>query len=194
MTHPSDTGIDGVRLLPLARRPDGRGCLTELFRANAPGSLPAVQWNACDSRAGVMRGVHVHVAYDEIYTMPMGHVLLGLHDLRPGSPTRGNTFQLEWRAEDGVAVTIPRGVAHAMYCLADSLLMMGLSDYWTGRFDTIGCQYDDARLGFAWPAGEPIRSARDRASGTFAQMELDYVANHRAWLASLTTPSEAALA
>ena len=186
-----DTGIEGVRLLPVTCRPDGRGCLTELFRASWPGAFPTVQWNACDSRAGVVRGVHVHVDYDEVYTMPVGHVVLALHDIRPESPTRGQAFQLDWRAGDGIAVTIPRGVAHAMLCVADSLLVMGLSSYWSGDFDTLGCQYDDPRLDFAWPAGEVVRSERDRRSGTYEQMLLDYVHLRRAWLAMPSHPRDA---
>lgn len=172
--------IEGVHVLPTSCNADARGCLTELYRADTPGAFPVVQWNACNSRAGVVRGVHVHVDYDEIYTMPVGRVVLALHDIRPESPTCGRSLQFEWRGADGIAVVIPRGVAHVMRCLEDSLLTMGLSGYWSGAIDTIGCQWDDPALGFAWEPGEVVRSERDRHSGDYARMQADFLAAREA--------------
>jgi dTDP-4-dehydrorhamnose 3,5-epimerase len=185
MTHPTTAGINGVSLLPTTCHADPRGCLTELYRADQPGSIPVVQWNVCRSRAGVVRGVHVHVDYDEVYTIALGHVVLALHDIRPESPTFGRSLQIDWRPEDDVAVVIPRGVAHVLRCLEDSVLLLGLSGHWNGTVDVLGCQWDDAALGFAWEAGEVVRSERDRTSGSHAQMRADYLLARQA-LAALT--------
>ena len=65
MSVSDPTGIDGAVLVPLDGHGDARGCLTEVFRASWPGLFPVVQWNACRSQAGVVRGVHVHAGYDE---------------------------------------------------------------------------------------------------------------------------------
>src|ERR1700730_17457990 len=60
---------------------DERGCLFEIFREEWAGAFKTVQWNACSSRAGVMRGVHVHIDYDEFYTLPMGRIFIALRDI-----------------------------------------------------------------------------------------------------------------
>ena len=59
------------------------------------------------SRAGVMRGVHVHLDYYEFYTLPMGRVFIALRDIRRKSPTFGNSIGLEWSAADGFAIPVP---------------------------------------------------------------------------------------
>ena len=64
--------IEGCAPVPVKANADDRGCLFEIFREEWAGAFKTVQWNACSSRAGVMRGVHVHVDYDEFYTLPLG--------------------------------------------------------------------------------------------------------------------------
>ena len=105
---------DSDRGLCAGRRranPDDRGCLFEIFREEWAGAFKTVQWNACKSRAGVMRGVHVHVDYDEFYTLPLGRVFLALRDIRRTSPTFGSSIGFEWSADDGFAVPVPAGAA-----------------------------------------------------------------------------------
>ncbi len=57
--------IEGCAAVPVRANADARGCLFEIFREEWPGAFKTVQWNACASRSGVMRGVHCHVDYDE---------------------------------------------------------------------------------------------------------------------------------
>jgi dTDP-4-dehydrorhamnose 3,5-epimerase len=173
MSLPDATGIAGAILVPLDDRADARGCLTEMYRASWPGLFPVVQWNACRSRAGVVRGAHVHADYDEFYMLVSGRLVLGLHDIRPDSPTRGRTWQLHWSADDGRGVVVPRGVAHALLIEEDALLAMGLSAYFDPARDG-ECQWDDPALGFAWPVREVLRSDRDRQAGAYADMVRAY--------------------
>src|SRR5690349_6683472 len=119
------TGIVGCAPVPVRANADDRGCLFEIFREEWSGSFKTVQWNACAWRAGVMRGVHVHVDYAEFYTLPKGRVFLALKDIRRESQTFGKTAAFEWSATDGFAVPVPAGVAHAVYFLEDSVLAFG---------------------------------------------------------------------
>src|SRR3954465_14319233 len=100
--------IAGCAVVATKPSPDPRGCLCEIYRAEWPGAFPTVQWNACISKAGSIRGVHVHVDYDEYYTPLAGRGLLGLHDVRRQSPTFERSVAAEWHAEDKCAVVIPR--------------------------------------------------------------------------------------
>jgi dTDP-4-dehydrorhamnose 3,5-epimerase len=174
MHPPGRIPIKDCEMAPVSANRDERGCLFEIYRRSWPGAFPTVQWNACASQAGVMRGVHVHVDYHEFYTLPRGRVILGLADIRRESPSFGVTHQIELSSVDGVAVVVPIGVAHAVYFLEDSVLVIGLSDYWSVERDVVGCRWDDPALGFSWPCRDPARSRRDRSSGGYAEMIADY--------------------
>ena len=173
--------IDGCAVVPAKPNPDARGCLYEIYRAEWPGTFPTVQWNACVSKAGVVRGVHVHVDYQEYYTLLAGRGLLGIHDIRRHSPTFGRSTTIDWRAEDRCAVTIPCGVAHVLWFIEDSVLAFGLSSYWSAALDVVGCRWDDPALGFEIPEGAKSLSERDDESGSYAEMVQSYeslVAQH----------------
>jgi dTDP-4-dehydrorhamnose 3,5-epimerase len=107
--------------------------------------------------------------------------VLGLVDIRADSPTFRNSVQFEWADSDGVAIVVPRGVAHVVRFVENSVLAFGLSGYWTPDFDVIGCQWDDPELRLQWPDNDVVRSTRDLASGGFAQMLADYEARSTAW-------------
>jgi dTDP-4-dehydrorhamnose 3,5-epimerase len=155
---------------------DARGCLYEIYREQWDGSFPTVQWNACVSRAGVVRGVHVHADYDEFYTLVQGKVVLGLHDIRRDSPTFGASVQFEWSAADATAVVVPRGVAHVVWFLEASVLAFGLSACWRADMDTVGCHHADPDLGFVSPLPDALLSERDSSSGSHAGMLADFEA------------------
>jgi dTDP-4-dehydrorhamnose 3,5-epimerase len=162
--------IAGCQAIPVSPNADHRGCLFEIYREEWAGAFKTVQWNACASQAGVMRGVHVHVDYDEFYTLPMGRVHLGLKDIRRDSPSYLKSVGFEWSAADGFAVTVPVGVAHAVYFYETSVLAFGLSDYWNADRDVVGCNWNDPELGIDWPVETAAVSCRDAESGSFRDM------------------------
>lgn len=166
--------IAGCRPVAIKANADSRGCLVEIFREEWNGAFPTVQWNACVSRAGVMRGVHVHVDYDEYYTLLTGRVFLALRDIRRHSPTFGVGFGAEWSATDGIAIPVPAGVAHAVYFLEDSVLAFGLSGYWRADRDVVGCRWDRLDPSIRWPAETATLSGRDSGAGTFDEMLAQY--------------------
>ena len=166
--------IEGCAPVPVRANADARGCLFEIFREEWPGAFKTVQWNACSSRAGVMRGVHAHLDYHEFYTLPLGRVFLALRDIRRQSPTFGNSIGFEWSAADGFAVPVPAGVAHAMLFLEDSVLAFGLSEYWNAERDVLGCRWDDLDPSLRWPVQSAQLSARDSESGSFDEMLARY--------------------
>lgn len=166
--------IEDCAVVPAKPNPDARGCLYEIYRAEWPGAFATVQWNACVSKAGSVRGVHVHVDYDEYYTLLVGRGLLGLHDIRRQSPTFGRSVTAEWRADDKCAVVIPRGVAHVLWFAEDAVLAFGLSSYWNSEIDVVGCRWDDPALAFEMPDGAKSVSQRDSDSGTYQEMVQNY--------------------
>jgi dTDP-4-dehydrorhamnose 3,5-epimerase len=176
MNVPRLIPIEGCTPVPVKANSDARGCLFEIFREEWDGAFKTVQWNACSSRAGVMRGVHVHVDYAEFYTLPLGRVFIALRDIRRSSATFGNSVGFEWSASDGFALPVPPGVAHAVYFLDDSVLAFGLSGYWKAEHDVVGCRWEDLDPSLTWPVEAAQRSVRDEESGSFSDMVAKYEA------------------
>ncbi len=154
---------DGVERLTLMPHADERGCLTEVFRSRWTPAMTPVQWNLVRSQPNVLRGVHCHIDHSDYLVLIDGSMLLGLHDLRPDSPTAGCSALFSVRAaEEGIV--IPPGVAHGFWFSAPSLLIYGVTHEWDVA-DELGCRYDDEGLGLAWPCSTPELSPRDVVAG-----------------------------
>lgn len=149
--------------MPLEAHDDERGMFVELYRLEWETGVAPVQWNAVRSEAGVLRGVHVHVRHDDYLTVPLGHAVVGLRDLRKGSSTEGLATIVELEGERPAALVIPHGVAHGFYFREPSLHVYAVSEYWDPE-DELGCHWADPELEIPWPFPTAQVSDRDAAS------------------------------
>ena len=150
-TRPSTRELaDGMSIRELTPHADARGSLTELCRTSWAAGATPVQWNLVRSEAPVMRGVHVHLRYDEAYLLLEGRLIVGFRDLRPGSPTEGRTGLVELHGGPSVLVTSPPGIAHGLLFLEPSVLLAGASREWDPS-NELGCHWLDPELGIDWP-------------------------------------------
>ena len=159
----------GTTLRPFTVHGDERGTLTEIFRQEWLPELRALQWNFVRSRAGVLRGVHVHPKHVDYLLVLDGAATIGLQDLRPGSPTEGLACIVELEADRPASIVIPAGVAHGFYFDVPSLHVYAVSEYWDPA-DELGCRYDDPGLRIAWPAVPKLMSARDEGLPTLESL------------------------
>jgi dTDP-4-dehydrorhamnose 3,5-epimerase len=159
----------GVCARPLDMHCDSRGVFTEVFRASWNVEFSAVQWNVVQSAAGVLRGVHVHPLHDDYLVLLSGRATVGLHDLRPGSPTYGSGVALELTGDPMTAVSIPAGVAHGFFFHEPSVHIYAVSKYWNPA-DELGCHWADPRLAIKWACREPVLSVRDAQLGPLADL------------------------
>ena len=169
-----DVGIGVVRLFLPAVHQDDRGSVTEVFRQEwlAPGAQ-MLQANLSRSRAGVLRGLHFHRRQADYWCLSSGKALVGLYDLRHGSPTRGKKAEIHLDAEEGSrGLYIPKGVAHGFYAQTDLMLQYLVDQYYTGD-DEFGVAWDDPDVDIDWPARDPILSDRDRANPPLADVLKD---------------------
>lgn len=162
-----------VRLSPLVPHRDERGSFLELFREEWETGVEPVQWNAVDSEAGVLRGVHVHPRHDDYLTAVRGRVTIGLKDLRPDSPSEGFAACVELSAEHPAAISIPHGVAHGFYFHQPSTHIYAVSHYWDPA-DELGCRWDDPGLEIPWPQSEAHISTRDEELPSLAVLRDEF--------------------
>ncbi|HEY1116898.1 MAG TPA: dTDP-4-dehydrorhamnose 3,5-epimerase family protein [Acidimicrobiales bacterium] len=173
----SSVALAGVRVVPLTAHQDDRGQFVEVFREEWDlDGLRPLQWNAVRSEPGVLRGVHVHPTHADFLTVLAGTLVLGLHDLRPESPTSGQSRVLTIEAHAPVAVAIPPGVCHGFWFPEPSVHLYGVDSYWN-LADELGCRWDAPELGLDWqPAADPRLSDRDRQAPDYATMRAAYLA------------------
>jgi dTDP-4-dehydrorhamnose 3,5-epimerase len=153
--------LSGVAVKPLLGHVDERGDLHELMRLSSPGATPVAQWNAMHSRAGVLRGMAVHLRMTDCYVNVEGSTLLGLADLRLDSPTFGKACLIELHGDRPAVVVIPPGLAHGIYYLSDSVTLAALSHAYDPD-DKLGCRWNDPMLAIPWPLISPRLVERDR--------------------------------
>lgn len=166
---------DGVEVRPLDLHPDDRGRLFEMHRECWWIGAPLVQWNCVISAAGALRGVHAHVDHEDYLVVAQGRMVLGLHDLRPYSPTDGRGFTLLLSGDRPCGVRVPIGVAHGFYFPVASTLLYGLSGYWS-MDDELGCHWADPGLEIDWPECDPVLSRRDREAGSLETLREQFLA------------------
>lgn len=159
----------GFKLRARPTHLDERGGLTELFREEWELGPKAHQWNMVRSHANVLRGVHAHRDHVDYLAMTSGEMVLGLHDLRPDSPTHRLSVTLRLQSDDIHLAVIPVGVAHGFYFPELSCLVYGVTSGFDGT-DEFGCHWADAALGLEWPCESPLLSERDRTAGSYAGM------------------------
>ena len=153
--------IAGVVVHPLLMHLDGRGSVCELFRVDWDTDLEPAQWHALTSRAGTLRGMHLHVRHTDYKVAVTGRQTFVLKDLRRGSPTEGGAARLDLSAGNLTSVLIPPGVAHGIYAHEDSVTLVGSTALYDPA-DEFQFSWTDPELAAFWPARPRHLSARDR--------------------------------
>lgn len=159
----------GVELRELVPHGDERGTFTEMFREEWGLKVVPIQWNAVRSEAGALRGVHVHLRHADYLVVVAGRATVGLHDMRPGSPTEGAVAWLPMAGEQPSGICIPPGVAHGFQFHESSLHIYAVTHYFDAA-DELGCRFDDPDLAIPWPETPRLLSERDSSAGTFAEL------------------------
>ena len=163
--------IEAVQLISFKAMSDARGSLTEVFRSD-DAAENIEQWNCIRSHANVLRGMHAHLLYDELYVPVAGRMFFVLKDARASSPTfeREQSFFLDDQTKRGLWV--PRGVAHGVYFETAGVLLYGLSACWSDAQE-YGFRWNDRAVKTAWPGTRPVLSERDANAASFTEMLAD---------------------
>jgi dTDP-4-dehydrorhamnose 3,5-epimerase len=144
----------------LERKADDRGALTEMYRTDWSADPLVVQWNFIQTESGVMRGVRCHFRHNDHLIVLKGSLVVGLRDLRPGSPTEGRTAIVELSGDRLSLLMTPSGVAHGLYSVTPALFCVGVTCLFDDSDDN-GCFWRDRDLGIDWPFQEAKVCATD---------------------------------
>lgn len=112
--------IDGVKLIELKRFVDDGGSLTELLRLDPDAEAETItfcllggQINHSEIEPGAIKAWHLHFGQIDVWFVPPRYrLLVGLWDLREGSPTENDRMRLVLGAGRAQLLVIPPGVAH----------------------------------------------------------------------------------
>jgi dTDP-4-dehydrorhamnose 3,5-epimerase len=158
---------------------DDRGFFHEVFQAReleeALGrSVTFLQINHSRSRKGVLRGLHVE-NWEKLVYVPRGEVITGLADLRPESPTFGQSQIFRLGETTSLALFVPRGIAHGYYVLSeDADYVYQVTAYYDGK-DMSAVAWNDPDLAVAWPTQHPILSERDQRNPTLRELFPEFI-------------------
>lgn len=137
--------ISGVRLTDLKVFADDRGSFCEAFRASRVGPGPWVQWNISRSRAGVVRGLHLHRRQQDYWHIVAGSATVALVDRRPESPTLGAACCLNLCDSKPQTLLVPPGVLHGFRANTDVVLMYLLDQEYDAT-DELAVRWNDPDL------------------------------------------------
>jgi dTDP-4-dehydrorhamnose 3,5-epimerase len=110
--------IDGVHIQGLQQIVDGRGRVMHMMRSDNP---LFVQFGECyfsEILPGQVKAWKRHSKSTQHLAVPVGAILLVIHDDRPDSVTKGQTVQLEIGRENYVLVRIPHGLWYGFKCVS----------------------------------------------------------------------------
>lgn len=166
-----DTPIPGLVLLEPRVFGDARGYFFESYSERECPGLPEglrfVQDNESKSRYGVVRGLHFQkapYAQAKLVRVVSGRVLDVAVDLRPGSPTFGQSYCVELSGENHLQLFIPKGFAHGFSVLSDEVIFQYKCDEYYHPESEGAIAWDDPDLAIDWriPAADVIVSDKDR--------------------------------
>jgi dTDP-4-dehydrorhamnose 3,5-epimerase len=169
--------IAGAFEITPVQHSDPRGTFLEWYRfdtlAAAVGHpLELAQANLSVSARGVVRGIHfadVPPGQAKYVTCVAGAVLDVVVDVRTGSRTFGRWEFVRLDDEERRAVYLAEGLGHGFCALSEwaNVAYLCSSTYRPGHEH--GIHPLDAELGIAWPAADPVLSAKDAAAPSLAE-------------------------
>lgn len=166
-----DTPLPGLVLLEPRVFGDARGYFFESYSERDCPGLPEgirfVQDNESKSRYGVVRGLHFQKAphaQAKLVRVVSGLVLDVAVDIRPGSPTFGQSYCVELSGDNHLQLFIPKGFAHGFSVLSDEVVFQYKCDEYYHPESEGAIAWDDPDLAIDWriPAADVIVSDKDR--------------------------------
>lgn len=176
-----ETNLSGCFVIEPSVFEDERGYFFESYSqarlAELLGYSPVfVQDNQSKSQYGVVRGLHMQ--YGEYSQAKLVRVLEGVVidvvvDVRPNSPTFGQSFTIELSAENKKQLFIPRGFLHGFSVISEHAVFFYKCDNFYNKESERGVHPLDKELGIDWKIAESkiILSEKDKHAMSFLEFK-----------------------
>lgn len=157
---------------------DERGYFFEAFNAHtfkAAGiEAQFVQDNQARSTYGVLRGLHYQLApyaQAKLVRVLEGEVLDVVVDIRPESPTYGQSYSILLSAANKKQLYVPRGFAHGYLVLSATAEFFYKCDNYYAKTHEGGIHFNDPQLNIDWgiDLSQAILSEKDQVLPDFGE-------------------------
>lgn len=165
-----ETPLSGAFLISLEKRGDDRGffarafCVRE-FEDHGLSFKPVQMNNSLTEKKATLRGMHYQLppwAETKLIRCIKGSVYDQILDLRPDSPTFGQSFGAELSATNRKAMLVPKGFAHGFMTLEDdSEVFYAVDQYYSSEWER-GIRWNDSKFQLKWPFEPSVVSERDQ--------------------------------
>jgi dTDP-4-dehydrorhamnose 3,5-epimerase len=166
------THLDGMLLLDHMVQADQRGTFSVLWNSEALRAAGVaaefLQDNLIKTHRGTLRGLHFQTRHPQgkLLTVVEGEVYDAAVDLRPQSPTFGQSAGFVLRSGDGTSLWLPPGFAHGFLALSEEVIYLyKVTAPWDPEEAPV-LAWDDPEVGLQWPlvpGQTPVLSDRDRS-------------------------------
>jgi len=178
----SETEIPGVLLIEGRCFFDERGFFSEAYSEqtwrDAGFTEEFIQDNVSLSRRGTLRGMHYQIepyGIGKFVRAFSGAIYDVGVDLRKGSPTFGRWLGRTLRAEDGIGLYFPSGIAHGFVALEDNSLVYYKCTQMHVPEAERSLSYCDPCVGIAWPLEATVISPKDAQAPILEHADYNFV-------------------
>jgi dTDP-4-dehydrorhamnose 3,5-epimerase len=171
----NETPLSGAYLIDLEKKGDDRGffarafCELEFTQAGLIGQFCQVN-NSLSAHAGTLRGMHYQLsprAETKLVRCIRGALYDVILDLRPTSPTFGQSFAAELSADNRRMMYVPKSFAHGFVTLQDDTEAFYFVDEFYSPEHERGVRYNDPRFQLRWPVAPTVISDKDKNQRDF---------------------------
>jgi len=163
------TRLSGAYIIDLEKRGDERGFFARVFCEAEFGrhglATRFVQVNdSLSAERGTLRGLHYQLpprAETKLVRCIRGAFYDVILDLRPDSPTFGQSIGVELTADNRRMLYVPKGFAHGVITLADQTEALYFADEFYAPELERGVRWNDPRFAVAWPIAPTVISDKD---------------------------------
>jgi dTDP-4-dehydrorhamnose 3,5-epimerase len=165
----NSTEIDGLILIELDHRSDGRGYFARTFCKETFAARGLAQsfpqcGTAFNALAGTVRGMHFQApphGEAKLIRCTRGALLDVIVDARPASPTYLKIYQIELREGDGRELYVAEGLAHGYQTLRNETEIFYMMSVNHAPDASRGLRWDDPAISVNWPRPITMISEQD---------------------------------
>jgi dTDP-4-dehydrorhamnose 3,5-epimerase len=163
--------LAGAHLIDLEKRGDDRGffarffCETEFSQQGLAARFIQIN-TSLTGKKGTLRGMHYQLppaAEVKVVRCIRGALYDAILDLRPHSPTFGQSVGAELSAGNRTMMYVPEGFAHGFLTLEPDTEALYLVSAAYAPATERGIRFDDPRFGIQWPAPPVELSEKDKS-------------------------------